>query len=77
MANNRKAYDAISWMSSKEAAEYLGVSLLTLYRFIDGGLLPGYHMGRVIRVKYEDVVAFLEGQRIGPGTLNSVMGETE
>lgn len=60
-------------MSSKEAAEYLGVSLLTLYKFIDSGLLPGYLMGRVIRLKYEDVVAFLEGQRIGPGTLNSVM----
>ncbi len=77
MANNRKSYDSISWMSSKEAADYLGVSLLTLYKFIDTGALPGYLMGRVIRVKYDDVLSFLEGQRIGPGTLNSVVSDVD
>ncbi|CAG4928880.1 MULTISPECIES: helix-turn-helix domain-containing protein [Acidithrix] len=77
MAVHRKAYEAIDWMSSKEASEYLGVSLQTLYRFIDSGSLTAYFMGRVIRLKYKDVVEFLEGQRIGRGTLHSILEESQ
>ena len=61
--------EKIVWMSTKDAAEYLGVSMQTLYRFIDAGSLPAFQMGRVIRLKYSDLVAFIEGQRIAPGTL--------
>ena len=71
------SYEKIVWMSSKEAAEYLGVSLQTLYRFIDNGSLTAYQMGRVIRLKYVDVIAFIESNRIGPGTLNSVLSRAE
>ena len=67
----------INWMSSKEAASYLGVSLQTLYKFIDDGSLAGYHMGRVIRLRYEDVLEFLEGQRIGKGELNQLLRRRE
>ena len=41
----------VKWMSSNEAAERLGVTTATLYRFIDEGRLPAYRMGRVIRLK--------------------------
>ena len=61
--------DAIRWMSTKEASDYLGVNLRTLYRFIDEGDLAAYKFGRVIRLKEDDVVAFVEQSRIVPGSL--------
>ena len=45
----------IRWLSTKEASEYLGVNLRTLYRFIDEGDLAAYKFGRVIRLKEDDV----------------------
>ena len=47
--------ETIDWMSTADAAEYLGVQSRTLYRFIDEGRLPAYRFGRVIRLKREDV----------------------
>jgi excisionase family DNA binding protein len=47
----------------------LGVTLRTLYRFIDEGQLPAYKMGRVIRLQVHEVDAFIERARIEPGTL--------
>ncbi|MDA8397270.1 MAG: helix-turn-helix domain-containing protein [Actinomycetota bacterium] len=69
---NESPIEKITWLSSKEASEYLGVSLQTLYRFVDSGSLPAHHMGRVIRFKYSDLVAFIEAQRVVPGSLSSV-----
>lgn len=57
------------WLSTKDAADALGVTTRTLYRFIDQGDLPGYRFGRVIRVKQADIDAFIEGHRIEPGSL--------
>ncbi len=68
---------AIDWMSSKEVAAYLGVSLQTLYKFIDDGSLAAYHMGRVIRLRYEDVLEFLKGQRIAKGELSQLLRRNE
>ena len=62
-------------MSTKEASERLGVTLRTLYRFIDEGSLPAYKMGRVIRLKEEEVDAFIEGTRIAPGSLEHLYPE--
>lgn len=61
--------DAIEWMSTADAAEYLGVQSRTLYRFIDEGRLPAYRFGRVIRLKRDDVDDFVQSCRIEPGTL--------
>ena len=58
------------WLGSPDAAKYLGVSALTLYRLIDAGLLPAYRMGRVIRIKVSDLEAFIASARIEPGTLS-------
>ena len=65
----------IIWMSTKEAAERLGITLRTLYRFIDEGSLPAYHMGRVIRLKQHEVDSFIEGTRIEPGSLGHLYPE--
>lgn len=57
------------WLGTREAAEELGVTLRTLYRFIDEGMIPAYKFGRVIRLKAEDVSGFIEASRITPGSL--------
>lgn len=57
------------WLSTAEASERLGVTLRTLYRLVDEGRLPAYKIGRVIRIKEDDVEAFIESARIQPGTL--------
>lgn len=61
--------DPISWMSTGEAASYLGVNTRTLYRMIDEGDIPAYKFGRVIRLQEADVVSFVERARIAPGSL--------
>ena len=68
--------DPIRWMSTREASDRLGVTLRTLYRFIDEGSLPAYKMGRVIRLKADEVDAFIEGARITPGSLEHLYPET-
>ena len=57
------------WLGTKEAAARLGMTLRTLYRFIDEGDLAAYKFGRVIRVREEDVDRFMEACRIQPGQL--------
>jgi len=61
--------EGIEWLGTPEACARLGVTLRTLYRFIDEGQLPAYKMGRVIRLQAHDVEAFIEQARIVPGTL--------
>ncbi|MHB8294540.1 MAG: helix-turn-helix domain-containing protein [Acidimicrobiales bacterium] len=56
-------------MSTKEASERLGVTLRTLYRFINEGQVDAYKFGRVIRLKESDVELFIEGSKIKPGEL--------
>jgi excisionase family DNA binding protein len=67
--------EQIDWMSTKEAAEHLGVTLRSLYRFIDEGTLPAYKFGRVIRLKSGDVEGFIERCRIAPGSLDHLYPE--
>ena len=56
-------------MGTPDAVAYLGVQLRTLYRLIDEGHLPAYKLGRVIRLKREEVEAFVERMRVRPGEL--------
>lgn len=65
----------ISWMSTREASERLGITLRTLYRFIDEGQLAAYKFGRVIRIKEADVEQFINGARIEPGALEHLYPE--
>jgi excisionase family DNA binding protein len=62
-------------MGTREACERLGVTLRTLYRFIDEGQLPAYKMGRVIRVQATDVEDFIQRMKIAPGTLEHLYPE--
>lgn len=62
--------DAPLWLSTTESARRLGITPRTLYRLINAGALPGYRIGRVIRLKTTDVDAFVEQARIQPGSLS-------
>jgi excisionase family DNA binding protein len=62
-------------MSTKQASAYLGVNLRTLYRFIDEGGLPAFKFGRVIRLRQQDIEAFVESARIAPGSLEHLYPE--
>ena len=62
-------------MGTRDAAEHLGVTLRTLYRFIDEGHLPAYKMGRVIRLRSDDVAAFASRDE-GPSGLTHIYPES-
>ena len=70
----------IQWLSTGDAAKYLGITTRTLYRFIDEGHLAGYRFGRVIRLKQADVDQFIDNSRIEKGSLEhlypDVVGES-
>jgi excisionase family DNA binding protein len=66
----------IEWLNTGDAAERLGITPRTLYRFIDEGKLTGYRMGRVIRLKATDVDEFIETCRIEPGSLEHLYPDT-
>ena len=69
--------EQIRWMSTKEAAEHLGVTLRSLYRFIDEGGLAAFKFGRVIRLKADDVDAFIENCRIAAGQPRAPLSRSE
>jgi excisionase family DNA binding protein len=65
--------EQVRWLNTKDASARLGVTLRSLYRFIDGGELAAYKFGRVIRLKEEDVDRFIESCRIAPGALEHLL----
>lgn len=65
----------IVWLSTGQAAGQLGITTRTLYRLIDGGQLPAYRFGRVIRLKEQEVEAFIERSRIAPGELEHLYAD--
>jgi excisionase family DNA binding protein len=65
----------VKWIGTPEACARLGVTLRTLYRFIDEGQLPAYKMGRVIRLQEHEVEQFIQNARIAPGTLEHLYPE--
>ena len=67
--------EQIRWLSTKDAAELLGVTLRSLYRFIDEGDLVAYKFGRVIRIQEPDVENFIQASRITPGSLEHLYPE--
>jgi len=52
-------------MNVTQAMRRLGVSRHVLYRLIDAGELPAYRFGRVIRLRVDDVEAYLARRPLG------------
>jgi excisionase family DNA binding protein len=69
--------EPIIWLSTKDASERLGITLRSLYRFIDEGDLVAYKFGRVIRIQEADVEKFIEASRISPGSLEHLYPEVK
>lgn len=67
----------IAWLSTDAAAEYLGITRRTLYRFIDAGLVPAYQFGRVYRLQQAEVDDFIENSRIQPGSISHLYPEAD
>ena len=65
----------IVWLSTKKAAERLGITVRTVYRFVDEGRLPAYKFGRVIRIKERDVNVYIERCRVQPGSMSHLYPE--
>ena len=52
----------------EQVANLLGVSKMTVYRLIDDGELPAYRFKRNIRLDPRDVMDFVRGAVVVPGT---------
>ncbi len=50
-------------LTVEQAAEYLQVHKMTLYRYIREGLLPAVRLGKMYRLFRRDIEAFLDAQR--------------
>lgn len=51
-------------LSTEAAAELLGVRAPTVRSLIELGELPAYRVGRVIKVRPEDLEAYLHANRV-------------
>jgi excisionase family DNA binding protein len=53
-------------VTSAELAEFLSVSPGTVLDWFEAGKLPGFKLGRVVRFRESEVLAWLEARRVGP-----------
>ena len=61
--------DAGDFMSPAAAAQLVGVSASTIWRWINSGRLLAYRVGpRSIRVRRDDLKAVIQPARVGPST---------
>ena len=51
------------WLTVEEAADYLQVSVPTVYRWMREGVLPRHKVGKVARIKKEDLDSLMEEGR--------------
>ncbi len=56
------------WLTVEQVAEWLQVSTKTIRRYIEDGSLPAVNLGgRAIRIRRQDLDAWLEKRRVEPG----------
>lgn len=53
-------------LTIKEVADYLRMGLLTTYKLVNEGKLPGFKVGRQWRVKKGDLQHYIETQKLAP-----------
>jgi excisionase family DNA binding protein len=57
------------WLSTAQAAEWLGIVPPTLYRLIGAGELRVRRQGRLLKVKLSDLEEYVARHRIEPGSI--------
>ena len=55
-----------------ELADRLALSTSTVLDWFEAGRLPGFKLGRVVRFRESEVLAWLEAHRVGPGAAGEV-----
>jgi excisionase family DNA binding protein len=53
-------------LTAAELAEHLALTTGTILDWFEAGRLPGFKLGRVVRFRESEVVAWVEEQRVGP-----------
>jgi len=53
-------------LTAAELAESLALSTSTVLDWFEAGRVPGFKLGRVVRFRESEVLAWLEAQRVGP-----------
>ncbi len=59
-------------VTAAEVAELLGFTPGTVLDWFEAGRLPGFKIGRAVRFRESEVLAWLEARRVGPGTGGAV-----
>lgn len=60
-------------ISPKELAKILRVSLVTVYKWAERGILPSYKLENLVRFSPDDVLDFLQKRRkVGQKMVNAV-----
>ena len=59
-------YLGVEWMTIKETAKYLRISVSTILKFVKIEKLPNNRQGYIIRLKQSDIEAFLILNKIKP-----------
>jgi excisionase family DNA binding protein len=73
-----KGTEPDEWLSTKDAAAWLGVQVAVVQNVINQGLLRAYRPGlRNIRIRRSDLEAYLESRVIEPGSLTPEDDETD
>ncbi len=76
MSNNTTEEPTSSlWMSVQTAANELEVTTRTIYRFINDGKLAAYRIGRVYRIRRQDLDSFLHAAALQPGDLDHLVDD--
>ena len=65
------------WLSTADAAAYLGVVPRTVYGLVNRGELAAFKIGRVMRIRADDVADYLARHRVQPGDLDHLLGRDD
>ena len=55
------------WMSSEELRQWLGLGKTKTQLLLQTGVIPSYKIGRIRRIRRDDVEQWLEEHRYEPG----------
>jgi excisionase family DNA binding protein len=62
-----KDESAVRYLTVNEVAVALRVSNMTVYRLVSAGAIPAVRIGRSVRLRADDVDAYLNGRLINAG----------
>lgn len=63
IADAQKKIETHDLLTVKEAAAYMRVSEMTVYRLVKSREVPAIHIGRSYRIYSKDLIAYLDSSR--------------